>query len=122
LNVRQSAVSPELLRPDRSRQREDTRYRQDDGTGRCPRLPVFLVTIPAGAYFIAPNLHFSTHLKQVTLRLPSMLRFFTSMHEALQCRSHRPHFLHFPASNAGLKIEKRESNPSALPTGHTVLQ
>ena len=44
------------------------------------------------------------------------------MQEALHLRVQRLHSLHFSASITGLKSEKREKNPSTVPTGQMVLQ
>ena len=43
------------------------------------------------------------------------------MHEALQLRSQSPQPLHLSVSMTGLSHEKRERNPSTVPTGQMVL-
>ena len=43
------------------------------------------------------------------------------MQEALHCRAQSPQALHFAVSITGRKSEKREKNPSTVPTGQTVL-
>ena len=44
------------------------------------------------------------------------------MQAALHLREQSPHELHFVVSITGLNIEKREMNPSTVPTGQMVLQ
>lgn len=48
-----------------------------------------------------------------------MLCSFGSIHDALQCRAHKPQLLHLEVSITGLKAEKREINPNTVPTGPT---
>ncbi len=43
------------------------------------------------------------------------------MQADLQLRAQRPQPLHFDVSITGLRSEKRDSRPSTVPTGHTVL-